>query len=81
MVNGPKQCWNMNDSTFIKFSEKSERNWVKKGLLLLKNNKILLNVFFLLLFWISDQSLNILKKNMTLIAYGITEITDSERRR
>ena len=30
MVNSPKLCWNMNDSTFIKFSEKSERNWVEK---------------------------------------------------
>ena len=30
IVNGPKHCWNMHDSTFIIFTEQCERNWVGK---------------------------------------------------
>ena len=36
MVNEPKHCWNLNDSTFIIFIDKCEGNWVgKKSLLLI----------------------------------------------
>ena len=36
MVNGPKHCWNLRDSTFIIFIDKCKRNWVgKKSLLVI----------------------------------------------
>ena len=56
MVNEPKHCWNLNDSTFIIFIDKCEGNWVgKKSLLLIcKILRLFVNTLtanFFLDFW------------------------------